>query len=96
MASGNVGMYLDEKIINTYFSRDGGHNWFEIRKGHHIYAFGDRGGLIVMAKAHVMTTELLYSWDEGLSWESIEIPKIIVTNIQSRSLYINFIIMGID
>lgn len=65
MASGNIGLYLDEKSINTYFSRDGGLTWYEIRKGHHIYSFGDRGGIIVMAKAKSLTEELLYSWDEG-------------------------------
>ncbi|CAD8113365.1 unnamed protein product [Paramecium primaurelia] len=96
MASGNIGLYLEEKTINTYFSRDGGMTWYEVRKGHHIYSFGDRGGIIVMAKAKSLTEELLYSWDEGLSWESIKIPKMIVTSITSRSLYINFIITGID
>ncbi|CAD8127468.1 unnamed protein product [Paramecium sonneborni] len=96
MASGNVGLYLEEKNINTYFSRDGGLTWYEIRKGHHIYSFGDRGGIIVMAKAKSLTNELLYSWDEGLNWETLVIPKMIVTSITSRSLYINFIITGID
>lgn len=32
---GNVGLYLsdDPEDINTYLSRDGGHTWFEIKKG---------------------------------------------------------------
>ncbi len=32
LATGNVGFYLSNKAeeINTYLSRDGGHNWMEV------------------------------------------------------------------
>ena len=32
MATGNTGIYLEEDsdLLNTYLSRDGGHNWFEV------------------------------------------------------------------
>lgn len=50
MATGNVGYHLSHQAseINTYISRDGGLNWFEVRAGSHIYEIGDHGALIVM------------------------------------------------
>lgn len=52
IATGNTGLYLTTKDeeINTYLSRDGGHNWFEVLKGSHIYEIGDHGGLILFAQ----------------------------------------------
>ena len=54
-------------------------------KGSHIYEIGDHGGLIVMASDQEATNIILYSWDEGLSWEefifseeSIEVTNIII------------------
>ena len=66
-------MYLDEKIMNTYFSRDGGLNWFEIREEHHIFLVGDRGGLIIMGRNDQSSDEIIYSWDEGLTWEILKL-----------------------
>jgi hypothetical protein len=45
MATGSVGSKLEfnNGLINTYFSRDGGHEWYEVAKGSHIYEFGDHG-----------------------------------------------------
>lgn len=60
-----------EGLVNTYFSRDGGHEWFEVAKGSHIYEFGDHGGIIVMANDEAEVTEVQYSWNEGLTWESL-------------------------
>ncbi len=37
--------------VNTYFSRDGGVSWREVRKGSFVPEFGDHGGVIVMADA---------------------------------------------
>ena len=52
MSTGNVGYHLATRSddINTYLSRDGGRNWFEVKKGSHIYEIGDHGALIVMAE----------------------------------------------
>lgn len=50
---GNLGKKLykvNSDRINTYMSRDGGLTWSEVKKGSHIYEFGDHGALIVMAK----------------------------------------------
>lgn len=49
-------------------SRDGGMNWFEIRKGSHIYELGDHGGLIVMAENTKPTADIYYSFNEGSTW----------------------------
>ena len=35
--------------VNTYFSRDAGRTWEEIRKGSYIYEFGDHGALMILA-----------------------------------------------
>ena len=70
MGTGNVGKYLSYRpdLINTYLSRDGGLNWFEVAKGSHIYEIGDHGGIIVLANDQMATTTLYYSWNEGLHW----------------------------
>lgn len=72
-ATGNVGPYLTsrEDEINTYFSRNGGLEWFEVRKGSHIYEFGDHGALIVMANDRHATKHVVYSWNEGLTWTEL-------------------------
>jgi hypothetical protein len=68
MAVGNTGYELDRintGYVNTYLSRDGGLNWQEVKKGSYIYEVGDHGGLIVMAKNHEPTKEVIYTYNEG-------------------------------
>lgn len=74
---GNVGIYLsnDQHEMNTYISRDGGHEWKEIRKGSYHYSIGDKGGLIVMGKEHGTTDTIIYSWDEGQTFEEIKVSN---------------------
>lgn len=50
MGTGNVGKYLSNRPdqVNTYLSRDAGLSWYEVKKGSHIYEFGDHGGLVLM------------------------------------------------
>ena len=50
LAIGNTGDYLqtNENNLNTYMSRDGGHNWEEIRKKSSIYEIGNHGNLLVI------------------------------------------------
>jgi hypothetical protein len=86
LAVGNVGAQLHRTHVekqNTYMSRDGGLNWFEVKKGPHIYEFGDHGGLILMAPMTKATKSISFSWDEGRTWNDIEISKdpIEITNI---------------
>jgi len=52
ISTGNVGYHLSTRqdSINTYLSRDGGYEWFEIKKGSHIFELGDHGGIIVLGE----------------------------------------------
>ena len=71
------GLYLTLKSdeLNTYLSRDGGHNWFEILKGSHIYEIGDHGGLIILAKDDGPTHTILFTWDEGQTFERLRFSE---------------------
>lgn len=73
LGTGNTGLYLTSKDeeINTYLSRDGGHNWFEILQGSHTYEIGDHGGLIVLAQDDRKIDSVKYTWDEGLNFENV-------------------------
>lgn len=60
--------------VSLFMSRDAGRTWAEIRKGPHVYEIADHGALIAAAKAGVMTSEIVYSWDQGQQWNSLMIP----------------------
>lgn len=97
---GNIGMYLsnDQHEMNTYLSRDGGHQWKEIRKGSYHYSVGDKGGLIVMGKEHGTTDSIIYSWDEGLSFEEVKISNYQIQIkdilIEPTEMALNFVVVG--
>ncbi len=81
LATGNTGKALLHKQFtrNVYLSRDGGLTWREIAKGPHVYDLADHGGLIVLSKlagSGRKGVSVKYSWNEGTSWESLQIsPK---------------------
>ena len=60
--------------VSLFMSRDAGHTWTEIRKGPHAYEVADHGALIAAAKFGSITSEIVFSWDQGLTWQSIMIP----------------------
>ena len=102
IGNGNVGKYLnndvfDEEDISTFLSRDGGFTWFEIRKGSHSYEISDHGALIVLANKN-LTNQILYSWDEGLTWKELKVSEdnIIIKNIivEPKNISQRFIIYG--
>ena len=70
----------------------------KIRKGSHIYELGDHGGLIVLADDQSPTNQIIYSWDEGLTWQELRFSeeKMIVKNIiiEPTSTSQNFIVYG--
>ena len=82
IGNGNVGRYLN-KEISTFMSRDGGLNWFEIKKGSHTYEIGNDGSLILLADDQQPSNIIHYSYDEGLSWEDLKIcdEKFLIKNI---------------
>ena len=101
IGNGNVGRYLDYGYndMALFISRDGGLNWFEIRKGVYIYEIGDHGGLIVAAKFDQPTTSVLYTYDEGMTWETLNISdeQIQVKNIliEPTSSSQHFLVYGV-
>jgi hypothetical protein len=68
-----VGVHLSEVAEDqgTFLSRDAGHSWSHIAKGSHIYEMGDHGGLLLMAPDQYSTNKISFSWNEGLTWETV-------------------------
>ncbi|CAD8110718.1 unnamed protein product [Paramecium sonneborni] len=71
IGTGNTGIYLGNEY-KTYLSRDGGHTWFEILDGMHIYDIAENTGLIVFVSDEEQANEILYTWDEGLTFQKIK------------------------
>jgi len=100
MGTGNVGPYLRDEpdLANTYLSRDGGLTWMEAHKGGYTYEFGDHGGLLLMANNLMATAEVVFSWNEGLTWYDFQLggDKIEVDNIitEPSSTSIRFLVMA--
>ncbi|KAK9461494.1 uncharacterized protein V1516DRAFT_676125 [Lipomyces oligophaga] len=67
---GNVGNQLDEYIKgNTFLTSDGGASWKEIKKGTHMWEYGDRGSILVLVPDRVPTNTLSVSYDQGKTWK---------------------------
>ncbi|OLP74880.1 Vacuolar protein sorting/targeting protein 10, partial [Symbiodinium microadriaticum] len=99
MGVGNVGPQLsfEPQDANTYLSRDGGYLWQEVKKGVHIYEFGNHGAVLVMADILAATDEIIYSLDEGNSWKTVHLSsKMNVTNIliEPRAISTKFLAYG--
>lgn len=52
-----------------------GTTWTESLRGVYKFAVGDHGGLIVAVNGLGRTSDLLYSWDEGLTWQTLKISE---------------------
>lgn len=70
MALGNLGSSLSSssRDVRLYFSRDGGFTWFEVATGSWEFQFAALGSVIVMVRKRVPTNSILWSCDEGHSW----------------------------
>ncbi|KKA30129.1 hypothetical protein TD95_002003 [Thielaviopsis punctulata] len=69
--AGNVGPYLESlDKADTFMSLDGGITWRMVQKGIWTWDFGDQGSLLVLIQmgVKVKTNKLLYSIDEGATW----------------------------
>eukprot|EP00092_Neocalanus_flemingeri_P022770 GFUD01024690.1.p1 GENE.GFUD01024690.1~~GFUD01024690.1.p1 ORF type:complete len:2176 (-),score=631.55 GFUD01024690.1:299-6826(-) len=74
LASGNMGHSLQYKT-SVFLSADAGLSWHQVLQGNYYYNIGDHGGVIVAVKYFKTegdTNTLLYSTDEGLSWQKHE------------------------
>ena len=68
---GNTGSYLKPKRDgDTFISRDGGITWNAAVKGQYMWEFGDQGSIIVLVEERAPTNKVLYSLDEGSTFES--------------------------
>jgi len=88
IGTGNVGPFLNlqSENINTYFSRDAGLSWFELMKGSTIYEYGDFGGLLVLAPNNVITENIYYSLDGGVTFGVVQLGEVvIIVNIITSS-----------
>ncbi|XP_063934194.1 uncharacterized protein LOC135145994 isoform X2 [Zophobas morio] len=75
ISHGTVGKFLNLRNMNLYISRDGGSHWFRALSGVHTYAVGGHGGVIVSCLQGSTTNSVLYSLDEGFSWDSLNISQ---------------------
>jgi len=100
LGTGNLGKRLtpNTDAKNLYISRDGGLSWKSAKPGSYIYDIGDHGSIIVAASKGKPTKEILYTIDEGQTWETLKISDkdIVVTNviIEPNSISQQFIIYG--
>lgn len=71
---GNVGESLGlikyARDNSAFMSVDGGLTWKEIRKGIYHWEFGDKGSILVLADSANPTNELVYSSDDGATWDT--------------------------
>ncbi|XP_046384172.1 sortilin-related receptor-like isoform X2 [Ischnura elegans] len=77
MATGIIGKSLKGQP-GVFLSRDAGLTWHQLLKGHNFFNFGDHGGVLVAvsySKFSGMTRKLIYSTDEGETWNSYEFYK---------------------
>lgn len=66
---GNVGTkLLPYAESDTFFTRDAGFTWSEVRKGAHRWEFGDHGSIIVLVNDEEPTDRIVYTLDEGMHW----------------------------
>lgn len=77
LGTGNLGKRLtaNDEPKNLYISRDGGLNWRSVKPGVFIYEIGDHGSIIVIAQKNKPVKEIEFSWDEGLTWEKVQISE---------------------
>jgi hypothetical protein len=101
IGTGNLGTKLtgNAEPKNLYISRDGGLTWRSVKPGSYIYEIGDHGSIIVIAKKNEPTTEVEFSWDEGLTWTALSISEvpIYVANIiiEPNNISQQFILYGV-
>ena len=100
LGTGNLGAKLtpNDSQKALFMSRDGGLTWRTIRMGTHIYEIGDHGALIVIARKDGPTNFIEFTWDEGETWEHLQISErdLFVENIiiEPNSISQQFMVYG--
>lgn len=76
IGTGNVGETLEShEKASTFLSTDGGLTWKEVAKGVHQWEYGDQGTILVLVPYSKATTELIFSTDEGTSWQTYKFSE---------------------
>jgi hypothetical protein len=71
IGTGNVGEYLtSQKDADTFMTSDAGLTWKHVKRGTHMWEYGDQGSILVIVKEREATNEVWYSLDEGDKWDS--------------------------
>jgi len=72
IAVGNTGSQLgDYNAGDTFLTTNAGRTWTNIRRGPHLHAFADSGALMVIVNDKDATNHVRYSYDFGLSWQTL-------------------------
>jgi hypothetical protein len=99
VAQGNTGDCLSQAFGNdaTWYSNDAGRTWLQMSKEKVIYEVSNHGALVTGAPTERPTNELVYSINDGISFDTCRWHTINVTvnNILTRSFNArNFILEG--
>ena len=66
---GNVGSSLGPKEEgDTFMTRDGGIEWYPVKKGNYLWKYGDQGSVIVIVPEGIPTKSVFYTLNEGRNW----------------------------
>lgn len=77
---GNVGESLQPYSEgDTFISDDAGVTWREVHKGPYTWEFGDQGGIIVVVKDDGPTDRVLFSEDQGRTWQEYKFTDRMLT-----------------
>jgi hypothetical protein len=88
---------LSEKAESTYYSSDGGRTWVVMSTERVIFEVSNHGALVTGAVTDRLTNELIYTLDDGATFETCQFRDInmSVKNILTRSFNAkNFILEG--
>lgn len=81
IGTGNVGEFLgNKKDADTFITRDAGLTWSRIAEGNWMWEYGDQGSILVIVKDGEKTDNVLYSLDEGATWEKHSIGEEMLVN----------------
>ncbi|ODV83177.1 hypothetical protein CANARDRAFT_19780 [[Candida] arabinofermentans NRRL YB-2248] len=76
-AVGNVDKFLkpfEDPTTATFFTRDAGITWKEVKKGRYMWEYGDQGTILVLVSEEA-TNVIHYSLDEGETWEDYQFAE---------------------
>lgn len=78
---GNVGDVLTGLPDgDTFLTSDGGVTWQEVRKGQHLWEYGDQGSIIVLVDHAKATDRVIYTLDQGKTWAEYQISEKLLIN----------------